>query len=41
MSNLINPYFEKLKETFYDDLIKVKNPTILELYDYIQKLLLK
>ena len=30
MSNLINPYFEKLKETFYDDLIKVKNPTILE-----------
>ena len=30
MSNLKNPYFEKLKETFYDDLIKVKNPTILE-----------
>ena len=30
MINLENLYFEKLKETFYEDLIKVKNPTILE-----------
>mgnify|MGYP001186639207 FL=1 len=30
MINLENLYFEKLKETFYQDLIKIKNPTILE-----------
>jgi predicted O-methyltransferase YrrM len=30
MADLINPYFEKLKETFYNDLIEVKSPTILE-----------
>tara|TARA_B100001123_G_scaffold56530_1_gene60511 strand:- start:21627 stop:22268 length:642 start_codon:yes stop_codon:yes gene_type:complete len=30
MINLENLYFEKLKETFYQDLIKIKKPTILE-----------
>ena len=30
MSDLKNTYFEKLKETFYEDLIKVKKPIILE-----------
>ena len=30
MHNFTDTYFEKLKKTFYDDLIKVKNPTILE-----------
>jgi hypothetical protein len=30
MTDLKNTYFEKLKETFYEDLIKVEKPTILE-----------